>query len=254
MKRRLFTLLLVWFGLGLAQSSSPPMIPDSSLTPGDVLTSDANVVCVSGYSARVRNVSAATKRQVFQMYGLVKKVGEDWEVDHLVALELGGSNSVRNLWPEAGFTSPLNYRIKDRLENALRDLVCSGRLDLKQVQQEIAANWPQAYKDYLGNLTDGSDPSKVIPTPPGVVPNTPQPSSPAIQPSEPPATVPTPSQPVGLVLPNPDGSCPESAPIKGSRSGIYHLPQGDANYARTRAVACFATVADAQAAGYRAAR
>lgn len=50
---------------------------------------------------------------------------------------------------------------------------------------------------------------------------------------------------------NPDGSCPESAPIKGSRSKIYHAPEGR-SYAKTKAKACFASAEAAEQAGYRA--
>lgn len=51
----------------------------------------------------------------------------------------------------------------------------------------------------------------------------------------------------------PQGSnCPSTHPIKGNASSmIYHVP-GGASYARTDPEACFATAADAQAAGYRA--
>jgi len=55
----------------------------------------------------------------------------------------------------------------------------------------------------------------------------------------------------GAATPNADGSCPTSAPIKVSKSGIYHLPTGDGNYQRTKAKSCFASAAAAQAAGYR---
>lgn len=51
-----------------------------------------------------------------------------------------------------------------------------------------------------------------------------------------------------------DGVCPASHPIKGNRGSmgalIYHVPDGR-NYDRTKPEACFATVADAEAAGYR---
>lgn len=51
-------------------------------------------------------------------------------------------------------------------------------------------------------------------------------------------------------------SCPEGYPVKGNLSSsgerIYHVPGGQA-YQRTDPEACFATAADAQAAGYRAA-
>ena|SRR5271165_70349 len=44
---------------------------------------------------------------------------------------MGGSNSIKNLWPESHRTSPWNAQVKDRLEAKLRELVCSGQLDLK---------------------------------------------------------------------------------------------------------------------------
>ena len=50
---------------------------------------------------------------------------------------------------------------------------------------------------------------------------------------------------------NPDGSCPESAPVKVSRSKIYHVPEGR-NYSKTKAKYCFANAAAAEQAGFRA--
>lgn len=48
--------------------------------------------------------------------------------------------------------------------------------------------------------------------------------------------------------------CPPDQPIKGNLpSGIYHRP-GDASYAETRPEKCFASTADAEKAGFRAAR
>jgi hypothetical protein len=48
-----------------------------------------------------------------------------------------------------------------------------------------------------------------------------------------------------------EDDCPDFAPIKGNQSGIYHVP-GGAYYDVTDPEECFATEADAQAAGYRA--
>jgi hypothetical protein len=55
------------------------------------------------------------------------------------------------------------------------------------------------------------------------------------------------------VAPNSDGTCPATHPIKASQLGpvkSYFLSSHTA-YSRTRAVECFATEADAEAAGYR---
>jgi hypothetical protein len=64
----------------------------------------------------------------------------------LIPLELGGSHSIKNLWPESHRTLPWNAQVKDRLEGKLHELVCSGQLDLKTAQEAIAADWIGAYK------------------------------------------------------------------------------------------------------------
>ena len=51
-----------------------------------------------------------------------------------------------------------------------------------------------------------------------------------------------------------DGECPDGYPIKGNaHSRIYHVP-GGRFYDRTVAERCYATAADAEADGYRAAK
>jgi hypothetical protein len=232
-------LMLVFLNFSRAQAPTAPMFPNPVLTPGDVLTSDAKTVCVSGYAASVRRVPESLKRTVFLSYGINKKLGEDWEVDHLISLELGGSNSIKNLWPESGVTQPLNYHVKDRLENAMHDLVCNGQITLEAAQKGIATNWALLYKTWLGNLKDGTNPSSVLdPLSPHIIP-----SSPSTNPISSSRGVPA----------NPDGSCPATSPIKVSRSGIYHLP-GSTFYDRTKAVVCFDTEQHAKDAGYRAPR
>jgi len=73
----------------------------------------------------------------------------DFEVDHLVALEIDGDNSVENLWPQSYHTEPLNAYRKDVLEHRLHYLVCHGELDLATAQQAIATDWVAAYKRYV---------------------------------------------------------------------------------------------------------
>jgi hypothetical protein len=59
------------------------------------------------------------------------------ELDHLVPPELGGSNDITNLWPEAGrVPNP-----KDKVENALNRAVCAGKVSLAAAQNAIASDW-----------------------------------------------------------------------------------------------------------------
>ncbi len=55
----------------------------------------------------------------------------------------------------------------------------------------------------------------------------------------------------GAVAPISEDDCPPNAPIKGNQSGLYHVPDG-AYYDVTNPEECFATAADAEAAGYEA--
>jgi hypothetical protein len=73
-----------------------------------------------------------------------------YEVDHLIPLSLGESNSIRNLWPQSTKTSPWNSYVKDALERKLHKFVCAGQLDLQTAQREIASDWIEAYKKYVG--------------------------------------------------------------------------------------------------------
>ena len=65
---------------------------------------------------------------MFAEYGITRRAPREYEVDHLISLELGGSNSIRNLWPQSYLTQPWNAHVKDRLENNLHAMVVSGQL------------------------------------------------------------------------------------------------------------------------------
>ena len=124
-------------------------LPDPACTPGARYSRATRAkVCRSGYARRVRHVSTATKDAVYAAYGLHRHFdGADGEVDHLVSLELGGSNARANLFPEK---APGSHQ-KDRLENALHDEVCRGALRLRSAQRLIATNWPAAYRARFGS-------------------------------------------------------------------------------------------------------
>jgi hypothetical protein len=124
-------------------------VPNRRLTPGAALTTSASVVCRSGYASRVRDVRESEKSAVYDRYG-VAHVPYAHEVDHLVSLELGGSNAVANLWPEP-YAGRWGARTKDVLENRLHDLVCSGAIRLRAAQRIEARNWVAAYRRYIGS-------------------------------------------------------------------------------------------------------
>jgi hypothetical protein len=104
-------------------------------TPGSVFTESAQQVCTPGYAETVRAVTEDEKRQVLAEYDLPSSTG--YVIDHLVSLELGGSNELDNLWPEQTEES----KRKDAVENALHRAVCQGQMSLADAQEQIATWW-----------------------------------------------------------------------------------------------------------------
>jgi hypothetical protein len=123
-------------------------LPDRQRTPGDVLQVTVQDICTPGYTKVARNVPTAIKRQVYFEYGRQRQPGACCEVDHLVPLELGGSNRLANLWTEP-YDIKWNARVKDRLEGKLHRMVCSGDISLPDAQRAIALNWIEAYRRYI---------------------------------------------------------------------------------------------------------
>ena len=124
-------------------------MPNRSLTPGDTLDVTLADIQEKGYSAKVRNVPVSVKREVYASYGIQHWTTGEYEIDHLVSLSLGGSNSKKNLWPQSYKTEPWNAHTKDQLEYKLLTLVRSGKVDLHTAQQEMARDWIAAYKKYV---------------------------------------------------------------------------------------------------------
>jgi hypothetical protein len=120
--------------------------PDEKLTPGALdpkVTGQTieKTICRHGYTAAVRDVSEATKKEVMARYGLDPRNLHDYEIDHWVSLEVGGLNTITNLWPQ-----PIaEAREKDVVETWLHRQVCKGAMTLKEAQSEIPL-WPQVYK------------------------------------------------------------------------------------------------------------
>ncbi len=115
-------------------------VPDPALTPGAVFAGvTVAQICTPGYATSVRSVSASEKRQVYAEYGVVDVAGAH-EVDHLISLELGGSNAITNLWPEP-YAGPYGAHAKDAVENYLHAQVCAGRIALADAQRGIATRW-----------------------------------------------------------------------------------------------------------------
>ncbi len=122
--------------------------PNPALTPGAAILEPPSAVC-RGSRQGNREVDAMLRRRVFEEYGITNASAKAYEVDYLITPALGGADDIRNLWPHSYSHTEWNAKVKDALEDKLRDLVCQGQLDLATAQREIAANWIEAYKKYF---------------------------------------------------------------------------------------------------------
>ena len=136
-------------------------MPDPKLTPGDansILTKER--ICAPGFSTRpFRHVTEDVHHEAFKLYGVVcdrrgpRSCGRLYEVDHLIPLEAGGSNDIKNLWPEPR-GGKCGAAVKDALEDKLHQLVCDNSITLEEAQTAIRADWTIAFKKYFSKPCD----------------------------------------------------------------------------------------------------
>ena len=135
-------------------------LPDPRCTPGsiDPIVTQADIrstICKKNWTNTVRPPESQTERFKYHVAYPAYRTPESerTELDHLVPLELGGSNDATNLWPEY----PASPNPKDKVEDALNAAVCDGHVSLAAAQQAIATDWLTAEKK-LG-LSGGSSSS-----------------------------------------------------------------------------------------------
>jgi len=148
--------LCVAFSVGVVARGDAELTdtPNLRLTPGAVVTVEAKKVCRSGYARDARPKGKQWRRlreAACARYGVRRgersrtdssgRLHNLYTIDHLIPLELGGSPSdLRNLWPQPVEAA----KRKDRVENTLHELVCSGQLSLEAAQRAIARDWKRA--------------------------------------------------------------------------------------------------------------
>lgn len=142
-------LAAVMFVVGVIQVSHQQFrtMPDPKLTPGAVLPVTQAEVCAGLGEPKV--IPTSVGREVFDHYGIDRPKPREYELDRLIATELGGSDDPKNFWPQPYNISEWNAHVKDALEDRLHDLVCQNKLSLETAQREISSDWIAAYKKYF---------------------------------------------------------------------------------------------------------
>lgn len=123
-------------------------LPDPAYTPGSTRSVALDQLCNASADV-VADVPVDLQQKVFREYGIKDAPATEFEVDYLITPGLGGSEDVRNLWPEPHGNIEWNSYVKDQLEDRLHSMVCQHQIGLTEAQRAIASNWIVAYKKYF---------------------------------------------------------------------------------------------------------
>jgi hypothetical protein len=132
-------------------------LPNAGITPGAVDPSVTpqnlqSTVCVKGYTSTVRPDKKYTnrlKREQLRQYNYADLDPRNYEQDHLIPLNIGGSPAdPKNMWPQPR-DQQWGAEKKNDLEFVVYKMVCNGELALAEAQQRIARNWIEAYQAWV---------------------------------------------------------------------------------------------------------
>jgi hypothetical protein len=135
---------------GRSNAEKAASLPNRALTPGMTRQVELRDVCREGDDDLDPAVPVQRKEAVFREYGIsLDHAGDDFQVDYLISPQLGGTDDVRNLWPQSYKETTWNAAAKDELERHLSQLVCERKITLQEAQHAIAHDWIAAYQKYF---------------------------------------------------------------------------------------------------------
>ena len=115
-------------------------LPNPKLTPGRVAQSDKDRA----------GVTIAMEQKVFARYRLPWEWRARFKIDHLIPRELGGADTIDNLWPQSLRAKPYGADRKELLTEVLLARIARGQMTLAEAQEQISRDWIDAFVDHLG--------------------------------------------------------------------------------------------------------
>jgi hypothetical protein len=116
------------------------LLPNRKLTPGRIAERDKDR----------GGVTLEMEQKVFAHYRLPWSRRAEFKIDHLIPLELGGADTIDNLWPQSVRIKPYGADRKELLTELLLEWVRTGRMTIAQAQEEMRKDWIDAFVDHVG--------------------------------------------------------------------------------------------------------
>jgi len=132
--------LSVVFVLAAGVRAQEALLPNPKLTPGRIAQSDKDR----------GGVTVEMEQKVFARYRLPWASRPAFKIDHLIPLELGGADTIDNLWPQSLRARPYGSDRKELLTEVLLRRIAKREMTLEEAQEQIRRDWIDAFIDHLG--------------------------------------------------------------------------------------------------------
>lgn len=135
-------LFLAFLVLTIATSApaQEALLPNPKLTPGRIAERDKDR----------GGVTLKMEQKVFARYRLPWPRRAEFKIDHLIPVELGGADTIDNLWPQSVRTRPYGADRKELLTDVLLERIARKQITLEQAQEQIRKDWIDAFIDHVG--------------------------------------------------------------------------------------------------------
>ena len=133
-------MFLLVFALAAYASAQDALLPNPKLTPGRVAKRDKDR----------GGVTLKMEQKVFARYRLPWARRNEFKIDHLIPVELGGADTINNLWPQSLRTKPYGADRKELLTEVLLTRIRASQMTVAQAQEQISRDWIDTFIDHLG--------------------------------------------------------------------------------------------------------
>ena len=132
--------LFVFAAAATNARAADALLPDPKLTPGRVARSEKDRA----------GLTVALEQKVFARYKLPWEYRNEFKIDHLIPAELGGADTIDNLWPQRVRAKPYGSDRKELLAEVLLQKVRAGKMTIAEAQEQIRRDWIDAFIDHVG--------------------------------------------------------------------------------------------------------